>query len=294
MVISCVNMDKPARQLMIFSKKVAKYGLSLMQGALALVMRKLGIIDFRLPPYTDRIRTGGNSIRDYYESGLKTYAPIATMALAEGVELDEGARVLDFGCGVARQLLHFTRYYPKCEFYACDVSESAVKFIKDEYPEVKAYVNNFQPPLQYEDGFFELVYSVSIFTHLNLEDHDRWLAELSRITRIGGLCMVTTEGHSALRIVRAQRPTVWGGVNDTSLDSEGFIYREYPDFALEKKLEGRLPAGSKFVGIDSTYGNMFISPKYIRERYPAFGFEIVAIVPGIIGQRQDLVVLRRV
>ena len=103
-------MNYQQSRLKIFLKKIIKYIFSITQDVAAFILRLFGIIHFKLPPYTDRIRTGGNSITDYYESGLLTYSPIATMALSQGIKLTDGTKVLDFGCGVARQLLHFTKH----------------------------------------------------------------------------------------------------------------------------------------------------------------------------------------
>ena len=47
------------------------------------------------------------------------------------------------------------------------------------------------PPLPFSDGFFELVYGHSVFTHLGKQDQHAWLLELVRVTQPGGYCLVT-------------------------------------------------------------------------------------------------------
>lgn len=285
-------MNEQLGRAKILSKKVAKYILNIVHASNAWLLNLLGIIDFRVPPYTDRIRTSGPSIRSYNESGLATYTRISTIALNQGIALSNGTNILDFGCGVARPLLHFVKNCPDCKIYACDVSNSAIKFIKSAYPKIDTYANSFHPPLKYKSSIFDLVYSISVFSHLDLEFHDAWLKELRRVTKTGGYCLITTEGYMSLQIMRSQRPDIWGDVDDEMLRSRGFIYIEYSDFHLEKKMEERLEAGSKFVGVEDSYGNTLISPEYARGHYPSFGFEVVNIVPGILGQRQDLLVLQ--
>jgi len=45
-----------------------------------------------------------------------------------------------------------------------------------------------------------MVYSVSIFSHLNMEDQAIWLKEMARVTKPGGGCFLTTEGLPTLKL----------------------------------------------------------------------------------------------
>ena len=139
-----------------FAKTITHFMFTIKSGFLKFVHKPAFII----PPYIHMRRTGGKTVRHYYESGLKTYMPSVTAALQEGIQLDRPIRILDFGCGVARQLIHFTRDYPAPEYFACDVNADVIEFIKKNYPTVKAACNDFYPPLAYPDVFFDMVYSV--------------------------------------------------------------------------------------------------------------------------------------
>ena len=55
------------------------------------------------------------------------------------------------------------------------------------FPFVTASVNELAPPLRYEDGQFDLVYAISVFTHLPHDLERAWIDELGRITAPGGL-----------------------------------------------------------------------------------------------------------
>ena len=58
-------------------------------------------------------------------------------------------------------------------------------------------------------------------------------------------------------------------------------------------MEGLLRKGSKFPGITEGYGNMVIAPEFVLDRWPKAGFIVDSVIEGIIGHRQDLIVLRR-
>lgn len=273
-------------------KKLMKVGLNQVQNCVEMLGRLAGVIDFPVPPNSNLRKTGSKSITRYYLSGVRSFLPIAAGAQREGVRLDQNVKVLDFGCGVGRQLLHFTRKYPAPAFFACDIDDTAVAFIQKNYPRVSAYTSKFSPPLRYETGFFDMVYSVSIFSHLNMEDQAIWLKELARVTRPGGFCFLTTEGLPTLRLFCETF-----GQDETALRAriaqDGFLYKEYPDWRECVEKQNTLKVTSLMVGVERSYGNTVLSSDYIRKQWPSAGFEVRAVIEAVIDDRQDLVVLRR-
>ena len=279
--------------LSILAKKLAKLALDQPTRARVTLLRRLGLIDFPVPTYTQMLGIGSHSIRHYYESGITCSLPIAVAALRAGLDLRADIRILDFGCGAARQLLHFTRRFPAPRYHACDVNEPAVRFVQRHYPEVQAWQNAFRPPLPFEPGCFDMVYSVSVFSHLGPEDQRLWLAELARITRPGGCCFLTTEGFTALRQVTvAMLPGDLAARRET-LATAGLIFQDYADLAAHKASERRVRFGSKYLGIEGRYGTTLLAPDYIRDHWAKFGFAVETVLEGVIDYRQDLVVLRR-
>jgi SAM-dependent methyltransferase len=274
------------------SAKLLKLGLNQVQTALVAGGRLLRQIDFPVPPNSSMRKTGGRTIGGYYVGGLRACLPIATCALREGVRLFENIRVLDFGCGVARGLLHFTRDYPAPTYYACDIDDTSIDFIRRNYPQVQASVTRFSPPLPYEPETFDMIYSVSVFSHLNMEDQIVWLKELARVTRVGGSCFLSTEGLVSLkyraRELEADEPTL-----RQRLLQDGYLYREYDDWRENVRRQNTLRVTSLMVGVERSYGTTVLTPAYIRQHWPAAGFEVRDIVEGAV-DRQDLVILRRV
>src|SRR5205823_11780174 len=119
--------------------------------------------------------------------------------------------------------------FPAPSYYACDVDDSAVAFVQKKYPQVQATVNSFRPPLKFEKAFFDMVYSVSIFSHLTIEDAAAWLRELARITKSGGLCLLTTAGPANLKI-RSKHMGMDENVANARLAQDGFFFKEYEDW----------------------------------------------------------------
>ena len=272
------------------TKELAKLALNAVQASFVLIATKARFIDFPVPPNSSMRKTSSKTIPHYYVSGIRCYLPIATMALHYGVELDRDISVLDFGCGVGRELLHFQRYYPKPKYFACDIDATSVDFVRKNF-RVECYKNKFEPPLRYDTSSMDMIYSVSTFSHLSPSDHLPWLRELCRVTKPGHFCFVTTEGLTGFRKVKVEASLE--ACDERQFYETGILYKEYPFMDAERRRRHKIPVANLAMGITGSYGNTVLMPDHIRSTWPASGFEVVDIVEGIIDQRQDLVVLRK-
>jgi SAM-dependent methyltransferase len=128
--------------------------------------------------------------RWFVESGAATYA-----AIVEHVPRDNLSSVLDFGCGCGRVLRHWNDF--NGELCGSDVNSDAVHWCRANLPHVaRVEVNGGAPPLVFDDSSFDLVYAVSVFTHLTEPLQLAWRDELRRVLRPGGYLIVTTQGRA--------------------------------------------------------------------------------------------------
>jgi SAM-dependent methyltransferase len=110
----------------------------------------------------------------------------------------EGRRVLDFGCGAGRTLRHFLPEAEVGEFWGSDVHEPSIAWLSANLsPPVHPIRNDELPPIQRPDGYFDLVYAISVFTHLT-DSWSRWLLELHRLLRDDGILIATYAGRLLL------------------------------------------------------------------------------------------------
>lgn len=265
--------------------------LNYVQDILVGIARLIGLVRFPCPPNSLMRKTGSRNAIFFYRSGLASYLPIVTMARFYGVKMDAKTNVLDFGCGVGRQLLHIVSDFPESHYYACDVDEVQSRYIKEKYPAVDCYTNAYNPPLKYEDESMDMVYSISTFSHFDQADQELWLRELFRITKRGGLCLLTTEGWRAFKVLRSE--FVGGTDPAEELRKNGILYKEYSRLRSERAHTHISPKLNVFDGITGSYGNTVMTPEFIKENWKNVGFEVAGISEGVICSRQDLVVLRR-
>ena len=65
----------------------------------------------------------------------------------------EGSRVMDFGCGMGRTLVHFQEEAKVAEIWGVDVDRDALApFEENLCPPMHAHLSNTDPPLPFEDS----------------------------------------------------------------------------------------------------------------------------------------------
>ncbi len=85
-----------------------------------------------------------------------------------GSDLDPGQRALDFGCSSGRVVRVLAAAYPGVRWFACDPNEQAITWATTNLPGIEFFANDQAPPLPFEDGSFDLVYGMSIWSHFAL------------------------------------------------------------------------------------------------------------------------------
>jgi 8-oxo-dGTP diphosphatase len=182
--------------------------------------------EYPLPPARLRFRVAENAdVLNFYTVGLRTAERLQEAMAYADFQLHDGAAALDFGCGCGRTLLWLARKCPGVRWYGTDVDAESVEWCRASIPGGVFSVNGPLPPLSYADGTFDLIYGVSVFTHLSAEHQRAWLPELRRILKPGGLLLLSFHSRN-----------VWQPLEDAgAVERDGFVFR------TSDKLEGILP-----------------------------------------------------
>jgi len=111
-----------------------------------------------------------------------------------GLTMDELGSILDLGCGCGRVI----RHWPDLpgEVHGTDANEALVGWCRENLSFARFGTNGVGPPLDYGDEYFDLVYTLSVLTHLPAELQLPWMRELSRVLRPGGRLLLTTHGRA--------------------------------------------------------------------------------------------------
>lgn len=245
-----------------------------------------------IPPFRLRARVGvrGQNIDGFLEGGRGVATTIGQAVEDIGRPLGSFERVLDFGCGSGRVISHLALASDGPEFHGSDVDREAIAWASRHYPGIRFSVNRYAPPTEFPDGHFDLIYSISIFTHLNEHSQDSWLRELDRILRPGGIALITTNGEHALNW-HLHSPAAVESTHDMAnrlaqrsrLETEGFLFEPYRRLAWNK---------SDLRDVEDTYGLTFHSERYVQQRWGEV-FSVERHAPAAINSGQDLVVVTK-
>ena len=230
---------------------------------------KLNKLDY-LPPVSLRYRVQGTVNKDNFINGGKISAEeILSLLRRVGAELDSFKDILDFGCGCGRVLYWLAKYSNKLNYYGTDVDEQAISWSNKNLRFAKFDTNKGLPPLIYKPEAFDLIYAISVFTHLNEEHQFLWLEELKRILKPNGILIVTLHGDKVTKYLPYDVRS--------KLEADGFLYLRTAN------IDHILP---------DWYQNAYHTENYVRSKYENY-FKVLDYIPGIMRNNQDAVILRK-
>jgi SAM-dependent methyltransferase len=132
----------------------------------------------------------------YHEVGATGRTLIETM-LPDDWSWD-GKRVLDFGCGAGKVIRHFSPETEVAEFTGCDIHAPSIEWLQRNLsPPFNFFRCAEEPPLPQPDGYFDLIYAMSVYTHLT-DRWAEWLLEHHRVLAPDGLLLASFLGEGMI------------------------------------------------------------------------------------------------
>ena len=198
------------------------------------------------------------------------------------------AEVLDFGCGAGR-MVRFLGQMKSVKAHAIDINPDLVKWCQKNLSAVTTAQNSEAPPMPFPDAKFDMVYSMSIFTHLPEDNTQAWLNDIARVLKPGGLLILTTHGYPALDIIR--NSAIHQKMFDVTADrTDELIAQLKREHFIHLGYEWRL---LNFAKAGKRYGNTFIDSDYVHSKWNTPALDVIEHLPGGLRGWQDVVVLRR-
>lgn len=155
--------------------------------------------DFALPPDYYLYETYKPDYRKYKEDGELTAGEFLEWAQPF---VPQPKHILEWGCGVARIVRHLPgKVAADAEITGADISKPMIEWNAAHIPGVRFVKTDYYPPLPFADQSFDMVYALSVFTHIEYRLQQDWLREIQRVLRAGGVFLFTTHGrkyHHAL------------------------------------------------------------------------------------------------
>ena len=206
----------------------------------------------------------------YEEMGAYLAKTIVDTLRNAGVDLDD-REVLDFACGPGRVIRDFHRLVPAARLTGTDIDGEAIGWARSNLGHVAEFcLNRETPPTMFADASFDVIYSISLFTHLDESSQDAWLKELSRLLRSGGLLLTTVHGRFAAGSCTDQERA--------ELSRAGMAFR------VDRK--GRF----KLDGLPDFYQTTFHTREYVERHWSQF-LDVLSYAEGGVHEHQDLILL---
>ncbi len=231
------------------------------------------------PPGNLLARTIASASAAYYRAeGLRAYSEFKN-AVERHRPLSSVKRMLDWGCGPGRNTVHFLRDPDVPEVYGADLDRDAIAWCRANLKDGTFEEAPTEPPMPFDDAFFDLVIGCSVFTHLGAHRQRTWLAELHRVLAPGGLLVASVHGDFAVDLhFRGLGPL------RRRIERLRWAVRGFVDLGEDSRLDRAAPPGY--------YRAVFQSRRYTMRAWSG-AFEILDYIPGGMQAHQDLVVLRR-
>jgi ubiquinone/menaquinone biosynthesis C-methylase UbiE len=103
--------------------------------------------------------------------------------------------VLEWGCGASRITNPMKKVLGNdVLLFGCDINPEMISFNSKHFNNIKYSLINYKPPSVYQDNQFDLIYAISVFTHIEFDLHEKWLKEIYRILSINGIFLFTMQG----------------------------------------------------------------------------------------------------
>jgi trans-aconitate methyltransferase len=216
---------------------------------------------------------GGDCESSFALEGYSSYVKCKkALELKLGKTYEDFERLLDWGCGCGRM----TRYFQSnksLDIYGVDIDEENINWSSENLKFASFEKISLRPPTLLKPSFYDLIIGISVFTHLKEEDQFKWLEELSRISPKDGIVMMSVHGDST---------ACRSGIDDNTYlqwRKTGFL-----DLGVNNDL-------GESVSENDYYRNTLHTNEYIFENWAKY-FEIIDIIPGYIGNHQDLVIMK--
>lgn len=216
----------------------------------------------------------------YLIGGATTFYQInSILDVVLGTHLSSFETIVDWGVGCGRVIRHFEEsvgYLGIAKNYnwnliGLDIDPVNIQWCKDNLPDIGRFDVLSFDGFDLEDDSVDLLYGISVFTHLTEYEQHRWLSEINRIMKPGGMVIVTVHGEgsfykspTSICLPFVEKFDFFDGVADSAIGSD----------------------------LDTYYRAAYHSRRYLNKYWTEY-FEFSAIIPLANSFNQDFIVLKK-
>lgn len=153
----------------------------------------------KLPPLYSMYETYRLDYKEFYNEGFLSAQKIYELYIKYQPLKKACLHILDWGCGPGRVITHLKNFFTaSANIYGTDSNLKYINWCSENILSASFKFNSINPPTAYPDNTFDLIYGLSIITHLSEKNHYGWLKELNRILKPDALLIITSQGDCFL------------------------------------------------------------------------------------------------
>jgi len=214
-------------------------------------------------------------VGDFYSSNMV----VESLAQAK-IKLTAGSNYLDFGCSSGSLVRALAAYSLSSNWYGVDPVGESTRWASENLPLGTFSQSPQNPPLTFEDNFFNGITAISIWSHFSEKPALNWFAEMARLIVPGGWLFFTTHGLQTLRWGKAKTNPETHERIRRGLRQNGYHFENVFD-------------GSKHYGLETQdWGNSYLSPQWLMNNL-SDNWDMVFFQEGRNQANQDCYVLKR-
>jgi len=93
--------------------------------------------------------------------------------------------ILDYGCGIGRNIKHLARYFPNTNIYGCDISKKSLEIASNMNPHDKFFEIKDEE-LEKHKGFFDLVFVSCVLHHVHPNQRNQSIKNIHSLLKSKG------------------------------------------------------------------------------------------------------------
>jgi hypothetical protein len=176
-------------------------------------------------------------VREYLADGWRTLSELMLVLESVGRALTRVGSFLEFAAGFGRFTRHLARVLPG-KVTVADVQPGSVEFLKERFG-VEGFHSSLDPEALRVPGRYEVVFVLSMFTHLPPRRWQAWLEALFEAVAPGGVLVFTVHNEAHGRelgvtyaadgthfIASSESSSLDAGAYGTTFTTRAFVERE--------------------------------------------------------------------
>ncbi len=225
----------------------------------------------KIPP--DEL-TQGYGGEGHVSTGERDVKKMLELLKETDFELAPGNRALEMGCATGRMIRNLKPFTETCEIWGTDIDAKFIYWCQQNLnPPFHFATTTTIPHLPFPDQYFNLIYTGSVFTHID-DLAEAWFLELSRILSPGGRIYCTIFDDNTVDVLEST--TLSNYIHTRNIMNTYSIYnKSKKDFGM--LVMGRDTSSQVFYNID--YLKKIIPPslEIISIAREAYGYQSAAI-----------------